>query len=314
MPNDTSGNWTGLTIYRSVNSPPGNTSFYPLPNATNLPLGSTTVTDNTSDAALIASGAPVLSMNGSHIGNPTADVTTDVNGQPVAGNLRGTYQYYVTFYNSQTNMESRPQLMPTASPSLDNEQVTLSNLPAPNSGTWTSERIYRSTNDQAGDTNCYQVADIPIATATTNGYTYTDNASDASIRASGQVMSFDGPPVSGTTLLSNVVEYNSSTGSYQQVFPTTGTLAFTGTKGGNSLDHARLDRHERLDPQGSGEFSARFSRHPATAGQRCEQPDSGRSTFRPVRGREHHDRWPNQDRGERRHPRSHQPSVFRRCN
>ena len=97
-----------------------------------------------------------------HISNPTAKVDTDTNGNPVAGSLNGTYQYYVTFFNDQSNVESRPQLVATTSPALTNEQVTLSNLPAPNSGTWTSERIYRSTNDQPGDTNCYQIADIPI--------------------------------------------------------------------------------------------------------------------------------------------------------
>ena len=48
-------------------------------------------------------------------------------------------------------------------------------------------------------------------------------------------MNFSGPPASSTTLLSNLVEYNSSTGTYAQVFPTTGTLSFTGTKGGNTL-------------------------------------------------------------------------------
>ncbi len=191
-------------------------------------------------------------MNGAHISNPAAVVDTDGSGNPVTGNLSGTYQYYVTFYNSTTNTESRPQQVPVTSPSLTNEQVVLSNLPAPNSGTWTSERIYRSTNDQPGDTNLYEIADIPIATATANGFTFTDNNADGSIREGGtnvtvpagfnpiqaagnNTLNFDGPAVSSTTLLSNVVEYNSTSGQYQNVFPTTGTLAFTGTKGGNTL-------------------------------------------------------------------------------
>ncbi len=151
-----------------------------------------------------------------------------------AGQLTGTYQYYVTFYNSTTNTESRPQLVATTSPSLTDNEVTLKDLPAPSSGTWTSEKIYRNTNSTPGDTSFYQIANIPLATATANGYTYTDNATDASIEG-GQVMSFDGPAATSTTLLQNVVEYDSTTGTYSNVFPTTGTLSFTGSVGGNTL-------------------------------------------------------------------------------
>ncbi len=148
-------------------------------------------------------------------------------------------------------MESRPQLEATTSPTLTDGQVTLSNLPAPSSGTWTSEKIYRSTNDEAGDTNLYEIANIPISTATQNGYTFNDDYTDEQIRAGGltppagsggnavpsgsNVLNFDGPPVSDTTLLSNVVEYNPSSQTYTTVFPTTGTLSFKGTENGSTL-------------------------------------------------------------------------------
>ena len=241
LPTDTSGAWTGMTIYRSVNSPAGNTSFYPLPNATNIPLSTTSVTDNTADAALIANAttggvAKTLNPDGLHFSGPTAGI--DINSatnQAVPGNLSGTYKYYVTFYNDQTNVESRPQLVATTSPTLNNQQVTLSNFPIPSSGTWTDERIYRSTNDQPGDTNYYQVVKVPLATATAGNYTYTDNATDASIRSSGLTLNFNGPPVSNTTLLSNVVEFDTSTGTYRNAFPATGTLSFAGTQNGNTL-------------------------------------------------------------------------------
>ena len=257
LPTDTSGDWTGMTIYRSV---AGSTNCYAIPNpggGFEWPLGTTSVTDNNADSSLTAN--PVLNTSGSHISNPTAVVDTS-GGQPVSGNLNGTYQYYVTFYNSTSGTESRPQLVPTTSPTLNGGQVVLSNLPAPNSGTWTSERIYRTTNDVPGDTNAYEIADIPLNTATANGFTYTDNNADESIRDGGlptpsgfnptqakgsNILSFDGPAVSSTTLLQNVVEYNSSTGTYQNVFSLpaataedknpTATLSFTGTKGGNSL-------------------------------------------------------------------------------
>ena len=122
-------------------------------------------------------------MTGAHISAPTATITPDPSNPSnnLAGNLNGTYDYYVTFYNSTTGVESRPQLEATTSPTLTDGQVTLSNLPAPSSGTWTSEKIYRSTNDEAGDTNLYEIANIPISTATQNGYTFNDDYTDEQI-------------------------------------------------------------------------------------------------------------------------------------
>jgi flagellar hook protein FlgE len=213
-----------------------------------IPLGTASVAKATSKATLqgtltpsgtVANTASIVESNVLTDGSksfpqagPTAALAVDASNNPLAGNLSGTYQYYVTFTNG--NQQSRPQLLASASPLLANNQVTLSNFPTDSTGQWTSETIFRSTNDQPGDTNLYEIATIPTATPAAN-YTYTDNATDASIRASGQVMSFNGPPVSSTTLLSDVVEYDQSTNTYTNVFPTTGTLNFTGTKGGNTL-------------------------------------------------------------------------------
>ena len=126
-------------------------------------------------------------MNGAHISGPDGGHHSGPATQTltVAGNLTGTYKYYVTFFNDATNTESRPQLVATTSPDLSNEQITLSNFPTPASGTWTSERIYRSTNDVPGDTNYYEIGDVPIATATQNNFTFQDNYTDAAIRAGG---------------------------------------------------------------------------------------------------------------------------------
>ena len=251
-----------MTIYRNVNTP-GYPDYYPLPNATDLPMGTTTVTDDTPDSTLITNftnNKITLNMNGALSGGPTAALTMDpATNTPVAGNLTGTYQYYVTFFNDQTNVESRPQLVATTSPTLAGNSVTLSNFPPPTSGTWTSERIYRNTNDTPGDTNYYEIADIPIATATAGGYTFVDNYSDASIQAGGMapvdssdqvpagsnILNFNGPPVTASTLLQNVVEYNASSGTYSNLFPLpaptatdtnpTATLSFTGIKGGSTL-------------------------------------------------------------------------------
>jgi flagellar hook protein FlgE len=212
-----------------------------------IPLGTASVAKATTEATLqgtltpsgaIANTASIIESNQLTEGGrsfpqagPTAALAVDASNNPLPGNLSGTYQYYVTFTNG--NQQSRPQLVATSSPLLANNQVTLSNFPTDATGEWSGETIYRSTNDQPGDTNLYEIATIPTANPAAN-YTYTDNATDASIRAGGQIMSFTGPPVTSTTLLSNVVEYDKSTGTFQNVFPTTGTLSFTGIKGGNT--------------------------------------------------------------------------------
>jgi len=213
-----------------------------------IPLGTATVAKATTEATLqgtltpsgtVADTASIIETGVLTDGSksfpstgPTAALAEDSSGNTVAGNLSGTYQYYVTFTNG--NEQSRPQLISTTSPLLANNQVTLSNFPTDTTGEWTGEAIYRSTNDQPGDTNLYEIATIPTANPDPT-YTYTDNATDASIRSNNVVMSFDGPPATSTTPLSDVVQYNKSSGLYQNVFPTTGTLAFTGIKGGNTL-------------------------------------------------------------------------------
>ena len=138
-------------------------------------------------------------------------MAVDGTGQPVAGNLTGVYKYYVTFTNG--NEQSRPQLVESTSPLLANNQVTLSNFPTDTSGQWTGMDLYRSVNDDPGDTNFYLVQSFPISgppgDATTNPPTpvgsYTDNATDAQLQANDQVMSFTGPAATTTTPLEDVV-------------------------------------------------------------------------------------------------------------
>jgi flagellar hook-basal body protein len=245
-----------------------------------IPLGSASVAKATTEATLqgslsskgqIATQASILQtgpLTDGSIPQPASTLTASIVQDPahpgtnLSGNLSGTYNYYVTFYDSTTDTESRPQAVAT-SISLTNGQVTLADLPppVPAAGTWTSERIYRNTNDTPGDTNYYEIADIPIATATANGFTFNDNYADTAIVAGGaglvppancnqvpagpNILSFNGPPVTGKTLLSNVLEYNATTGAYEYLCPLpaatqadpnpSGTFSFTGTKGGTTL-------------------------------------------------------------------------------
>jgi len=235
FPTDSSGNWQKTYIYRSVNVP-GNANYYKigeLPTAS--PPTTDTFTDNKTDASIIAAGH-VLNMNGPSDNGPTTSLAPDPSDptKSAAGNLTGTYKYYVTFASG--NVESRPQLVAANSPLTANNQVLLSNFPTDITGTWQKTYIYRSVNDQPGDTNFYKVAELP---STTNAAaTYTDNSTDATIRAGAHVLSMNGPAATSTTLLKDVVVYDGS--AYQNAFPTTGTLQFTGTKGGNTLTAQRL--------------------------------------------------------------------------
>ncbi len=241
-----------------------------------IPLGTAMVAKATTEATLQGSLTPV-----GDIANTAAisqsDALTDENitypyangGAPFqasivqgqAGQLTGDYNYYVTYYNSATNTESRPQLVPVPSGTLSSNEISLSNLPNPG-GTWTDVRIYRDTTDVPGDTNYYEIGDVPVATLNTvPNYAFVDDFPDDEIRNSsdtlvapdpnsvsvtgGQVLNFSGPPVTSSTLLTNVVQYDPSSGTYSNPFPLpaataanpnpTATLTFTGSKGGSTL-------------------------------------------------------------------------------
>lgn len=157
---------------------------------------------------------------------PSSGPTVSLNG---AGVLSGKYKYYVTFVNG--NVESRPNEVASDSPLLNGNQVRLNGIATDNSGQWLTRRVYRSVNDVAGDTNYYLVDELPDTTDA--AATIDDNLTDAQIRATGEAMSFYGPPVTSLTLLNDVVAYDGTT--FQQTFPGTGTLNFTGIKGGRTL-------------------------------------------------------------------------------
>ncbi|MEI8375016.1 MAG: flagellar hook-basal body complex protein [Planctomycetota bacterium] len=223
FPTDSSGTWKQTYIYRSVNVA-GNTKFYKvgeLPTAANP---AATFSDHYDDTTIITTNH-VLNMSGPSDSGPTATL------DPTAGNLTGTYKYYVTFASG--NVESRPQLVAVSSPLTANNQILLSNFPTDISGTWDKTYVYRSVNDQAGDTNFYKIGELPSTTDPNPTVPFTDNNTDATIRAGGHVLNMNGPAVTSTTLLKDVVVYDGMT--YQNAFAATGTLQFAGSKGGNTL-------------------------------------------------------------------------------
>ena len=149
--------------------------------------------------------------------------------------ISGAYSYYVTFATAPgrpgTGTESRPAALLGPTTAV-NGRIRLSNLPVDASGQWNVRRIYR--NLASDDSTFYYVGEI--TDATTAGVDFTDGALDAAISVQPQ-LDLDGPKITNSTLLTNVLRREGST--YNQVFQP-GTLAFTGRKGGRLLSAKTL--------------------------------------------------------------------------
>jgi flagellar hook-basal body protein len=186
--------------------------------------GALTPTGDIANQATILQTGPLTDNSYTY---PSSGPSVSLDG---SGNLSGQYQYYVTFSNG--NVQSRPQLVATTSPVLDGNQVTISNLPTDSSGQWTQTNIYRSVQ-VAGNTNFYLLDSL---SGTDNASaTITDDTSDTDLmqQAGKNILNMNGPAANSQTLLSNLYSYDGTT--YNPVFPDTGTLQFTGSLGGTTL-------------------------------------------------------------------------------
>ena len=166
--------------------------------------------------------------------NVTAEARPDLNDTRISGK----YRYYVTFANSVggpgVGIESRPFLDTTDSTvNVVNGRVLLDNLPAPNPGDgWVVRRVYRSLSTNDGEFHFLgEFADLSPT------FTLTDNLSDTALAARPEI-DLDGPKIEAGTLLVNVLRRDSA--GFTNVFRT-GTLDFTGQKGGRTLGTKSLD-------------------------------------------------------------------------
>lgn len=158
-----------------------------------------------------------------HDVTPDAMLGAQLNNQ----NVNGNFQYYVTFVDAG-GLESRPS--PYQGPvNVVDGRIQLRELPtAAVADRWVARRIYR--NLSSDDTDFRMVTQINNATS---AMSYTDNALDADISGNDE-LDFNGPAISGNTLLTNLMRRDQGA-NYEQIFPNTGTLSFTGKKGGRSL-------------------------------------------------------------------------------
>ncbi|HVX11038.1 MAG TPA: flagellar hook-basal body complex protein [Pirellulales bacterium] len=195
IPTDPTGTYTDRYVYRTAAGGSSYQLVADIPDNT-----TTTYTDTAADTSL---------------------------GQSLDTNsLDGDYSYYVTYANAiggpGHGVESRPtQLLGPIN--VVNGAVELQNLPVDTSGQWSVRRIYRTS---ANDPNVATfVAEVPNMNTNVS---YTDTTPDSAIVNNAQ-LNLNGPPITGNTLLTNVLQY--SDGSYQNLFQL-GTLSFTGTIGG----------------------------------------------------------------------------------
>jgi flagellar hook protein FlgE len=204
IPSDSSGDFDSVRIYRTLANAP-NTYYL----VATEPMGTTSYTDTTSDAALAS--APQLNTS-------MLSATT--------------YQYYFTYYNA-AGLESPPQVVPTQCLMNSPGRITLTGIPVPPTGSgWTGVNIYRNTaNNQ---TTYYQVAQIANPTT---GMAYTDSTSDSVLSQSTKTLNFVGVPITNSSLLTNVLRWDGTT--YEQVFQP-GTLSLTPSVGGSQLTTQQL--------------------------------------------------------------------------
>jgi flagellar hook protein FlgE len=150
------------------------------------------------------------------------------------------YQYYVSFFSTATNRESRPILMqvPASVDSADRLHLTnLPKLPDVFAGQYDQTRIYRNlANDNATFRRLCTIDSVD-GTAT-----YTDNTTDLELQdtATHPAVDLDGPKISASTLLKDLRRRDGDT--YPPIFDftDTATLQFTGTKGGRTLGMKEL--------------------------------------------------------------------------
>ena len=207
-----------------------------------IPLGTATVAKATQNVVLegalpptgaIANQASILqsgALGDSQYSSPDDAPTVANNGTGTV--VPGVYQYYVTYTNASGTEESRPSpiSLPITLTSASELKVTIPAGTKAEQNQWSNINVYRC--DSTNPNTFHLVNTITGGVAT--GGTFTDDLTDTQVDAGATLTNFTGPPISTATLLTNLVSRDSS-GNYDSVFSSTGTLQFTGNKGDKDL-------------------------------------------------------------------------------
>lgn len=203
------GDWVARRIYRTE---AGGSTFYPV----------TTIADNTTTTYLdqTADGAAFNSQT------PFDDELIDP----------GSYSYYVSFYDSSSQIETRPTARigtrSITSPG-GKVQIDLTDLDTPTHPDYTFDqiRIYRHPSNNTS--TYFQVEEVAVGTTT-----YVDNTSDANLILN-DAIDLNGPVAQEDTNLVDLVVLNGD--SYVENFFEEGTLTFQAEKDGVELEPKSLD-------------------------------------------------------------------------
>jgi flagellar hook protein FlgE len=154
----------------------------------------------------------------SHTDNQAAGTTPLVDTNLSNG---GNYRYYVTFYDADSDTESRPAPVSASTAITDaDRRIRLDSLPTPTDASFESMRIYRNTELEPDN---YFLVDTIASTATS----YIDNTEDGDIVGNPE-LNVNGPPISDATALVDLTTFDGA--NYVNLFQE-GTLRFTGAKG-----------------------------------------------------------------------------------
>ena len=146
--------------------------------------------------------------------------------------LSGTYGYYVSFYNSATGATSNPVAITDASKSKSftptNQRIEIALPPAETtSGDWDSWAIYRNIAPAPIHKTFHQVNTVNFNSGVTS---YIDSTPDNDIKDNSTLsMIGTGSEITDTTLLTDVIKYDSTDLAYKHIF-TTGALNITDNK------------------------------------------------------------------------------------
>jgi flagellar hook protein FlgE len=160
--------------------------------------------------------------------NPPISLNEDV--------LNGQYQYYIAYGKSGAD-PSRP--IETLSLTPTNGRIHITNLPVPatNPNGWDSWILYRNVPSKSEASGRFFQVGNPIPFTTTTPY-FTDSTPDSTLYTDETThtaeVDLDGPKIQKSTLLSNVLQRSGS--DFNQLFPPTGVLQFTGHKAGGDLN------------------------------------------------------------------------------
>jgi flagellar hook protein FlgE len=142
-------------------------------------------------------------------------------------NVGGNYSYFVTFYDSTNDLESRPSPQSSTIAITDgNRRIRLNDLPTPIDPGFDRMRIYRNTLSDAD--SFYLVEEVPVGTLA-----YIDNNEDQDIVDPANLLDRNGPAINNNSRLVDLTTFDGT--NYVNVFDlgafTEGTLRFTGRKG-----------------------------------------------------------------------------------